>query len=204
MPMLPKSFFYLCCIILLFSSCVSFTGIQTAKTLGKNNTSIGLFFGFVPDQDVLATNALDSLIDIGYNYGFSMSHGIMDNLDIYARIGLQNTNYGLKYRLNNLSNQKFALAVGLDHQLNFPDSYLGIPFYMSFHPSPSISVYSIVSPYLQLNNVMDQSVYSLMNGISYQHQNLVLSVELVNVNEFGSNPFDYHQFNLGFSYLINP
>lgn len=152
----------------------------------------------------MATNALDSLIDIGYNYGFSMSHGIMDNLDIYARIGSQNTNYSLKYWLNNLSNQKFTLAVGLDHQLNFPDPYLGIPFYVSYYFSTSFSIYSIVSPYLQLNNVTDQSVYSLMNGISCQHQNLVLSVELVNVNEFGSNPFDYHQFNFGFSYLINP
>jgi len=132
----------------MLSACVQINSLQTAKTLPKGETTIGLFpSGYA----VSHIDNFDAFLDI---------YAIMPSLQFFARRGITNKfDVGLKastfaniaidgkYQLLGNANSKFAMAVGIgfEYQFTFDNFFVcrqTASTYFSFHPKNDMAFYA--------------------------------------------------------------
>jgi hypothetical protein len=161
----------------MLSSCGTFSGMQTGRTVEKNAVELGL--SYYRPKGIF--NALALKLDkenhiprLGY-LQFNAKYGITDHLDA----GLNLSTYGLigleaKYQLLGDQESLFALSAG--GSLNtflFYYYEFQIPVYASVHPLPDLAIY--VSPkyagqflsLLGLSSVTYNGYTGLSGGIMY-------------------------------------
>jgi hypothetical protein len=132
---------------ILLQGCVSYSTLQTARTLGDEAASLtlaassvntGLKFEDGPGYRV-------PLVELQGIYGWN------DRLDIQAKLGIVGMgSFGFKYQLLGNSTSAFALATGANmgflsssgdtEKTKFTD--IAIPLYLSWHPRDWLAVYA--------------------------------------------------------------
>lgn len=163
--------------VILLSSCGTFSGMQTGRTVEHQAVEIGLSY-YRPTGIFNALNIKkkdgSKPLKLGY-VQFNGKYGITDHLDA----GISLNTYGLigleaKYQLLGDQESLFALSVGGSLNTFFFYYYeLQIPVYASVHPLPELAIY--VSPkyssqflsFLGLSGVSYNSYLGLSGGVMY-------------------------------------
>ncbi len=131
--------------LMSLSGCFTFSNFQTAKTVGKDNSEMGVslnYFG-VSDGGFIGIPS----IEVGGKYGITEK----------SDIGLRLSTFGsaiaeYKYQFVGNQDSKFAMATGLsaggsfltvsfDEGESFGFYQLEVPLHMSFHPTSKFAIY---------------------------------------------------------------
>jgi hypothetical protein len=131
-------------VLISMSSCVSFSSMQTGKTVGKGEMSVTPSINMVQGNGELEQFGLPFLEVQG-------SYGIKENFDLQAKISLLGPiGVGAKYQF--IGNQSSQAAVALGLQTGYFNTSsdntktnmfeFQIPIYASYHPKNWLSVYA--------------------------------------------------------------
>jgi hypothetical protein len=132
----------------LFSGCASLSGLQTAKTNGKDNAEIFFSANFnqTPDFDIDEDD--DGEVFFFPNIELGGSYGVHEKVDIGIRMSTNlNILAEVKYQVVGDQESDFAAAVGAGvGAFGFISSVGGlynfqIPMYTSYHPSDNFGIY---------------------------------------------------------------
>lgn len=203
-----KNLILLILILLTKSGCLSFTGYEDGKTIGKGKLESmpSLNFNKAPSitffENEKELNGIPILIYP--NLAMSYKYGINNKTDIYSEVGTNlNVTGGLKHQLMGNRSSTFALSIGCEvgvlalnnsSILNFQ-----IPIYSSYHPSEKVSLYLSPRYVYQLKSPEDVNNYNYYGGnfgILYGKKHKIgldLGIYEVKVRDLGRLPI----FNIG-------
>lgn len=145
---------------LLQTSCINMSSMQTGKTVGQDNTHIGVGGGYIDHTlDLEDVDLDDPSFSVPYLEA-SATHGLTDQLDIGASFTLIGTiDLNAKYQFLGGPNNDFAGSIGVGAGgLPFGDFTMydfTIPAYFSHHPSERIAIYA--TPRFILRGIEDQT-----------------------------------------------
>ncbi len=160
------------------NSCLSYTGFEDGKTLGKGKLEImpSLNIHQAPSITFFDNeNRLEDIPIIAYpNIEMRFKYGVWNKTDMYVKGGTNlGINTGLKHQLIGDRRSKFALSTGADLGILlvpgiFQDDYIipnvQIPIYTSYHPSEKVSLYLTPRYVYQLKFSRDINDYHYNGG----------------------------------------
>lgn len=99
--------------IILNNGCISLSGLETGKSLGKNNAEIGFSINMGTTNEEIIDFGNHNIPYAGPYIETGASYGILENLDVGLHIGSTlNLGFDLKYQLLGDKYSMFALAIG--------------------------------------------------------------------------------------------
>jgi hypothetical protein len=185
----------------LFSSCTSFTGYQTGRTLGKGKSEIttalnGVVIKDEAGEDFLNVNVVP-LVEVHYQ------RGVAEKLDIGIKL-TTGTSFtaDLKWQFLGDKTSKFAASTGFaigGTGLNPFAGQLQVPLYLSVHPTEKMAVY--LSPrYIGLMN-QDDAVFhapSVSAGLIYgKRTKFALDFSYIDLGGYSEDESQAALFNFG-------
>jgi hypothetical protein len=129
----------------IIPSCASLTGFEEGRTLGEENSEVGISVNFTraPNlfDDAFDINDEDILITFP-NTEINYKYGVTEKLDIGAKVSTNfNGSTYAKYQLVGDQSSQFALSPGLEIGAILGSAYsLSIPIYMSIYPTENLSI----------------------------------------------------------------
>jgi hypothetical protein len=175
--LMKTRFIFFMLLLLIFSSCVSLTGYQTARTVGKKETvGTGSVTYLYAPSFYLNTTTPNEYFGLSGDVAYSIfttevgvTHGLAKRLDVGFRCKLIGSYLiDAKYQLLGDHETKFAFAIGGGvggNLITAGGSYINnfhLPIYGSFHPNKSLSFY--LSPrYVYQSGIMIQNSVEELN-----------------------------------------
>lgn len=174
------------------SSCVSLTGFEEARVIGKDNSEIIVSANLAKYQETVDGDSDElGVFLILPNLEASYKRGLTDKIEVGARInGTLHTTAFFKYQLLEDDYSRFFLASGVELGTAFGlSSNLAIPLYMSFYPTDDVTI-----------NFTPRYNYQFLfesegNGVGYLGGNFGLLFG--EKNKFGFD-IGYNNVNLGY------
>lgn len=154
------------------TSCVSFSSMQTGRTVGKGEIAITPSINLVQGNGELEQLGLPFIELQG-------SYGLKENLDIQAKVSLLGPlGVGAKYQFLGTQNSQTAVAIGLqtgyfnttsdNSKTNMFE--FQIPIYASYHPKSWLSLY--LSPKYLIRNYFNTEMGNVGNSQKNQNRNV--------------------------------
>ena len=145
--MIKYTQYFICTIIVAFlmTSCASLTGFEEGKTLGQDNSEMGVSLNYVKAPNIFDDDAgtPDEIDNIGFpNLEFNYKYGVTEKLDVGAKVStnLNGSTY-VKYQLVGDNTSKFALSPGLEVGTILGYAYsVGVPIYTSIYPTDNVTI----------------------------------------------------------------
>ncbi|MFT4536123.1 MAG: hypothetical protein ACJA1A_001219 [Saprospiraceae bacterium] len=145
--MIKYTQYLICTIIIAFlmSSCASLTGFEEGRTLGAENSEIGVSLNYVKAPNLFddESSSSDDLDNIGFpNIELNYKYGVTNKLDVGGKIStnLNGSTYA-KYQVVGDNSSKFALSPGLEIGTILGSAYsIGIPIYTSIYPTDNVTI----------------------------------------------------------------
>lgn len=165
-------------LVLSLQSCISYTGFEDGKTLGKGKVEIMPSLSIHQSPSITFFDNEKKLEDIPIiaypTIGLSLKYGIGIKTDLYVRSASNfGINTGFKHQLIGENNSKFALSTGADVGILMvpgilQDDYIipnaQIPIYTSYHPSEKVSLYLTPRYVYQFKSVKDINDYHYLGS----------------------------------------
>lgn len=159
-----------------FTSCIQFSGIQTAQTLGKNRSEImGAVGGLSTQVDFDLDSTSSATTVVVPNMELSYRYGVTENLDLGFKYSFSNTLLlSTKYQFLGGKAEGLAMAVGAEIGWQglplVPDLFqVHIPAFISYHPTEKFAIYTNPRYVTQFSSSIDGSInyFGLSSGIEF-------------------------------------